>query len=132
MDSEARKAAALVAIKRVQAQRVLAFSQEPETETVLRCSDCRFGPVRHNDRDRCEHFVHWQIDPDRKLRIPVTTGQARSPDGLCGPEALLFSPYKWWRLAPRWLARQKPETAAWVLLIAIVTAIALILGLFAR
>lgn len=122
MSPDERRQAAADQLRRV--DRELALAETVAARPL--CSDCRFGPMRPTDRDRCEHFAHWEISPDRKLRIPVTTEQARSVDGLCGPEALLFSPYKWWRLAPRWLARQKPETTAWVLMLAILGVIMLL------
>lgn len=122
MDVDDRRRATMLEVQRVQAEREIAFRPK--------CQDCRFGPVRPTDADKCEHFAHWRISPDRRLSIPVTTGQARSETGLCGPEALLFSPYRWWRRLPRKLARMKPEDAVWVVFFGIIAALTLIVSVF--
>jgi hypothetical protein len=96
----------MLEVRRVQAEREIAFRPQ--------CQDCRFGPVRASDPDRCEHFAHWRISPDRRLSIKVTTGEARSESGLCGPDAVLFSPYAKWRLVPRWLARMDPQSSVMI------------------
>src|SRR5437868_6981997 len=105
MDAEQRRLAGIAEIRRVQAEREVAF--------YPLCSDCRFGPFRSTDRDRCEHFAHWQISPDRRLSIPVTTGEARSVEGLCGPEATLFAPYRRMRRVARWFGRRDPVWLMW-------------------
>lgn len=116
VNDEQRRLAVISQVRRVRTEREAAFAPAP-----LRCQDCRFGPLRSSSPDRCEHFAHWHISPDRKLRIPVTTEQARSGSGLCGPDALLFEPYGW-RIVPRWLARQNPEDAVWYVLGSVVAA----------
>lgn len=62
------------------------------------CSECRFGPIDGSGLGICEHYAHWEIaaDPVRGRRrgsVQVSTMTARSADGLCGPEGLLFEPY---------------------------------------
>lgn len=98
MNVDDRRRAAALAVRRVQAEREIAFRPL--------CQDCRFGPVREGDPDKCEHFAHWKISPDRRLSIPVTTGEARSESGLCGPEAVLFEKPSQGRAAVRWLVRR--------------------------
>ena len=88
----------MLEVRRVQAEREIAFRPL--------CTDCRFGPVRAGDPDKCEHFAHWRISPDRRLRIDVTTGQARSVDGLCGPDAVLFEKPSQARAVARWLVNR--------------------------
>lgn len=122
MNHEERRQAGLLAVRRVREQYDVAFHRP-------RCSDCRFGPVRAGDRDRCEHFTHWEISPDRRLRIPVTTEQARSESGLCGPDALLFEPYGRFRRIARWLARQKPQDAVGIVFLATIAVLTLIFAL---
>ena len=105
MTPEDRRKAAIVATRRVQLEREVAFRP--------RCRDCRFGPIK-SDEGRCEHFVHWRISPDRRLSIPETTTQARSESGLCGPEATLFAPFRGWRRVARSLSLYKGEATDFV------------------
>lgn len=99
MDFEERRAAGLAEVARVQREREIAFRP--------RCSDCRFGPLEGTE-GKCEHFAHWRISPDRRLSIPVSTTQARSEGGLCGPEAMLFAPYGFFRRIARRARRYNP------------------------
>lgn len=122
MQADDRRRAAMLEVRRVQAERELAFAS--------RCQDCRFGPVRAGDPDKCEHFAHWRISPDRRLSIPVTTGQARSEKGLCGPMAELFEPYSRWRLVPRWLARIGPRDSVMIALYTVLGVLALGVSVF--
>jgi hypothetical protein len=101
MDFEERRAAGLAEVARAQREREIAFRP--------RCSDCRFGPLDGSE-GKCEHFVHWHISPERRLSIPVSTKQARSANGLCGPKALLFAPYGPARRLARRARKYDPAT----------------------
>ena len=73
------------------------------------CTRCIYGPINDTGVGKCDHIVHWQIQHDplsgkRRGRLAVTTEEARSADGLCGPEGLLFEPYPPFRRVARWLA----------------------------
>ena len=116
MDSDERRLAAATALARVRADREVAFRPL--------CRDCRFGPVRSTDPDKCEHFAHWNIQGDpvsgnRSLSITTTTAAARNENGLCGPEGLLFAPYTRRQRVARWLARMAPDNLATVIFWAI-------------
>jgi hypothetical protein len=122
MKLDERRLAAANALRRVRAEREIAFRPL--------CRDCRFGPVRETDPDKCEHFAHWRISPDRRLRIAVTTAHARSESGLCGPEALMFEPYRRWRRVAQWLARRKPADASGYIWLGIIGAGTAIVALY--
>jgi hypothetical protein len=99
MTPDQRRHAIIEQLRRVRRERKVAFEPREASEPVPGCSDCRFGPL--DRRNICEHFAHWNISPDKRLKINVTTTQARSDDGLCGPDAMLFEPYRGWRKLAR-------------------------------
>ena len=77
------------------------------------CSLCIFGPINDSGVGFCDHIVHWQRhhDPVRGKWLGarhVTTAEARSEEGLCGPEALLFQPYSLGRRIARRLSLTDP------------------------
>lgn len=59
------------------------------------CRGCRYG---YGVEDGiCEHLIHSEgspspVDGQPLIRSKVSVTEARSIDGLCGPEALLFEP----------------------------------------
>lgn len=75
------------------------------------CTACIFGPIKKekNGVGLCDHVAHWEKRHDPvsgkwKASLNVTTVEARSPEGLCGPEGLLFQPYRFPRNIAKWLA----------------------------
>lgn len=117
MRTDERRLAAANQLRRV--NRELALAEEIAARP--KCSNCRFGPVRATDPDKCEHFAHWHISQDKRLSIPVTTAQARSEDGLCGPEGELFQPYSWWRKGAKWAQARDPVALVMIPLIVVGT-----------
>jgi hypothetical protein len=100
------------------------------------CTKCVFGPIKGGE-GRCEHFAHWQISHDpvvgeKRLRIPVTAREARSEDGLCGPNGMLFEPYKGFRRVALWLARKDMERAGHIIYWSMLAAVAIIASLMGR
>ena len=62
------------------------------------CARCVYGPIKGAGLGKCEHPVFWERrrDPVRgewRGQLTSTTSEARSEQGLCGPEGLLFEPY---------------------------------------
>lgn len=85
------------------------------------CDRCIYGPIVQKDGAECEHLVHWRnLEYDaaaakwRGQRDRVTVREARSQNGICGPEGRLFEPYGFFRNFVRALAalrlRHAPET----------------------
>lgn len=84
--------------------------EERESEGAPSCRSCIFGPINDTGQGKCDHIAHWNRRWDAvagkwAARNEVTTADARAPDGLCGPEALLFQPYSVPRLVAKWLSR---------------------------
>lgn len=101
MDAEQRAVAVKARMNELKAQHL------PLTRP---CSECRFGPIDGSGLGVCEHYANWEISVDpvtgkRRGRVAVTTTEARSVDGLCGPEGLLFESYGL-RKVIRWLHLQ--------------------------
>lgn len=117
MDTEARITAVRRRLRELQ-------TEEATVERKGRpCTECIFGPINDNGRGRCDHIVHWQRRHDTlngrwKGRLEVTTAEARSEDGLCGPEGLLFQPYSLKGRAFRWLSQRHAIIWLWILMAA--------------
>lgn len=73
------------------------------------CRDCIFGPINGTGHGDCDHVAHLErrhdpVSGEWVESVAVTTGDARSEAGLCGPEGLLFQPYTPLRRIPKYLA----------------------------
>jgi hypothetical protein len=83
------------------------------------CRQCVHGPIENSGIGPCDHPVHWRLRYDPvtgklKGRIDETsTSEARSENGLCGPEGLLFAPYSTPQKIIRWFANHDPILTGW-------------------
>lgn len=93
--------------------REIKIAEDAAEQSGPPCSQCIFGPLDGDPKGKCDHIAHWERRHDPVIGkwkgwLAVTVADARSPDGLCGPEALLFEPYTLPQKAARWLARNGP------------------------
>lgn len=107
MDTAQRMAAVQARLQEIQ------VSEDAAARAAPSCAKCIFGPLNDTGEGKCDHLVHWQRRHDPVLgkwkgRLEVTTSEARSPNGLCGPEGLLFQPYTLPRTAARWFHKHGP------------------------
>lgn len=104
MNETARIAAVKERLRSAQTAGHLARSAAPA------CHQCIYGPINETGKGWCEHPVFYRIryDPvSGKLfggHNRMNTTQARSDEGLCGPQGLLFEGYTWWRRPFRWIS----------------------------
>lgn len=61
------------------------------------CTFCLYGPDSGGAKGICSHIIHIDGEVDAvsgtfRAQSLVSTMKARSEDGFCGPEALLFEP----------------------------------------
>lgn len=128
MDAEQRK---LVVIDR------MAELKQIHLPLARPCSDCRFGPLDGAGRGICEHYANWQIvgDPATGKRtgsVHVSTMTARSAEGLCGPEGLLFEGRSKGQKVALWLSRANEFQLMLVGLLVLFPLAALVVGLWIR
>jgi hypothetical protein len=109
-----------------------AFTEAPS------CRHCIHGPVENSGMGACDHPVHWRLRYDPvtgKLRGRIdetSTSEARSENGLCGPEGLLFAHYSSTQKIVRWFANHNPISAGWAALATLSAIGALVITVLGR